>query len=74
MSERAIADGMRALADGCVWLARGSWLTHDRACIVTGASRGIGRATAVTLASTEGAAVLLVGRRAEALVECSGRP
>jgi 3-oxoacyl-[acyl-carrier protein] reductase len=39
---------------------------RDRACIVTGASRGIGRATAVTLAG-EGAAVLLVGRRAEAL-------
>jgi NADP-dependent 3-hydroxy acid dehydrogenase YdfG len=35
---------------------------RDRACIVTGASRGIGRATALTLAG-EGAAVLLVGRR-----------
>jgi 3-oxoacyl-[acyl-carrier protein] reductase len=33
----------------------------DRACIVTGASRGIGRAAAVALAG-EGAAVLLVGR------------
>ncbi|HWE33919.1 MAG TPA: SDR family oxidoreductase [Solirubrobacteraceae bacterium] len=41
---------------------------RDRACIVTGASRGIGRATAVTLAS-EGASVLLVGRREDALAE-----
>jgi 3-oxoacyl-[acyl-carrier protein] reductase len=40
----------------------------DRACIVTGASRGIGRATAVTLAS-EGAAVLLVARREGGLAE-----
>ena len=39
-----------------------------RACIVSGASRGIGRATAVALAS-EGASVLLVGRSAEALAE-----
>jgi 3-oxoacyl-[acyl-carrier protein] reductase len=39
---------------------------RDRACIVTGASRGIGRATA-TLLSTEGASVLLVGRDEEAL-------
>lgn len=47
---------------------------RDRACVVTGASRGIGRATAVTLAS-EGASVLLVGRREDALAdvqrECS---
>ncbi len=39
---------------------------RERACIVTGASRGIGAATAVALAR-EGAAVLLAGRRAEAL-------
>jgi 3-oxoacyl-[acyl-carrier protein] reductase len=41
---------------------------RERACIVTGASGGIGRATAVTLAR-EGAAVLLVGRRTEVLAE-----
>jgi 3-oxoacyl-[acyl-carrier protein] reductase len=41
---------------------------RDRACIVTGASGGIGRATAVTLAH-EGAAMLLVGRRADVLAE-----
>ena len=41
---------------------------RDRACIVTGASGGIGHATAVTLAR-EGAALLLVGRRADALAE-----
>jgi 3-oxoacyl-[acyl-carrier protein] reductase len=39
---------------------------RDRACIVTGASRGIGRATALTLAG-EGAALLLVARDAETL-------
>jgi 3-oxoacyl-[acyl-carrier protein] reductase len=39
---------------------------RDRACAVTGASRGIGRATALGLAA-EGAAVLLIGRRIEAL-------
>ena len=47
---------------------------RDRACIVTGASGGIGRHAAVTLAR-EGAAVLLVGRRADVLAdveaECS---
>jgi 3-oxoacyl-[acyl-carrier protein] reductase len=45
---------------------------RDRACIVTGASGGIGRATAVTLAG-EGAATLLVGRRAEALADVEAR-
>jgi 3-oxoacyl-[acyl-carrier protein] reductase len=40
----------------------------DRACIVTGASSGIGRATAELLAS-EGAAVLLVARGSDALEE-----
>jgi 3-oxoacyl-[acyl-carrier protein] reductase len=49
---------------------------RDRACIVTGASRGIGRATATTLAR-EGASVLLVGRDQQALQrvaeECDGR-
>ncbi|HYB27936.1 MAG TPA: SDR family oxidoreductase [Solirubrobacteraceae bacterium] len=39
---------------------------RDRACIVTGASGGIGRAVAVSLAG-EGALVLLVGRRDETL-------
>jgi 3-oxoacyl-[acyl-carrier protein] reductase len=39
---------------------------RDRACVVTGASGGIGRATAVALAA-EGASVLLVGRRVDAL-------
>jgi 3-oxoacyl-[acyl-carrier protein] reductase len=39
---------------------------RERACIVTGASRGIGRATSLALAA-EGAAVLLVGRSAEPL-------
>jgi 3-oxoacyl-[acyl-carrier protein] reductase len=39
---------------------------RDRVCIVTGASRGIGEATAVALAR-EGASLLLVGRRADAL-------
>jgi len=38
----------------------------DRACVVTGASGGIGRATAAALAG-EGAAVLLVGRRQQPL-------
>lgn len=41
---------------------------RDRACVITGASRGIGRATAEMLAA-EGASVLLVGRREEALEE-----
>jgi 3-oxoacyl-[acyl-carrier protein] reductase len=39
---------------------------RDRACVVTGASRGIGKATAITLAH-EGADVLLVARSEEAL-------
>ena len=54
----------------------GPWKNHrpmdlglrDRACIVTGASGGIGRATAMTLAG-EGAVVLLVGRGGEALAD-----
>ena len=41
---------------------------RDRACIVTGATGGIGKATAVALAR-EGASVVLVGRREEVLVE-----
>jgi 3-oxoacyl-[acyl-carrier protein] reductase len=41
---------------------------RDRACVITGASGGIGRATAAALAG-EGASVLLVGRRAEVLEE-----
>jgi 3-oxoacyl-[acyl-carrier protein] reductase len=51
-----------------------------RACIVTGASRGIGRATAVALAA-EGASVLLLGRSersleqvARACDDAGGRP
>ncbi|MGI8411595.1 MAG: SDR family NAD(P)-dependent oxidoreductase [Solirubrobacteraceae bacterium] len=40
----------------------------DRACVITGASRGIGRATAEILAG-EGAALLLVGRHEDALEE-----
>ena len=43
---------------------------RDRACVVTGASGGIGRGVAVTLGS-EGAAVLLVGRREDALAEAA---
>lgn len=43
-----------------------------KACIVTGASRGIGLATARLLAS-EGASVLLLARDAEALDEAAGR-
>jgi NAD(P)-dependent dehydrogenase (short-subunit alcohol dehydrogenase family) len=39
-----------------------------RACIVTGASRGIGRATALALAG-EGASVLLLGRSEQSLAE-----
>ncbi len=41
---------------------------RDRACVITGASRGIGRATSLALAR-EGATLLLVGRREEALAE-----
>ena len=44
---------------------------RDRACIVTGASAGIGRATAVMLAG-EGAALLLAARREDALAEVAG--
>jgi len=43
---------------------------RDRACIITGASAGIGRVTAVTLAA-EGASVLLVARREQALAEAA---
>ena len=41
---------------------------RDRVCVVTGASRGIGRATAVALAA-EGAVTVLVGRREDALAQ-----
>jgi 3-oxoacyl-[acyl-carrier protein] reductase len=41
---------------------------QGRACVVTGASSGIGRATAVSLVR-EGAAVLLVGRREQPLAD-----
>src|SRR5438067_1357941 len=41
---------------------------RDRVCVVTGATRGIGRATSVMLAS-EGATVVLVGRREEGLAD-----
>jgi NAD(P)-dependent dehydrogenase (short-subunit alcohol dehydrogenase family) len=43
----------------------------DRACILTGASGGIGRATAAVLAA-EGASLLLVGRREQALANVAG--
>ena len=42
----------------------------ERACIVTGGSRGIGRSTALALA-TEGARVLVVGRDRAALTEAA---
>jgi 3-oxoacyl-[acyl-carrier protein] reductase len=45
---------------------------RDRACVVTGASGGIGGAVALALAR-EGAAVLLVGRRADALGDAAQR-
>src|SRR5437868_2777598 len=45
---------------------------EDRVCVITGASRGIGRATAVSLAR-EGAAVLLVARSEDALQETVAR-
>jgi NAD(P)-dependent dehydrogenase (short-subunit alcohol dehydrogenase family) len=45
---------------------------RDRACVVTGASRGIGEATAAALAN-EGAHVLLVGRRQETLQRVAER-
>jgi 3-oxoacyl-[acyl-carrier protein] reductase len=45
---------------------------QGRAGAVTGASSGIGRATAVSLAR-EGAAVLLVGRREQPLAEVAGQ-
>jgi len=44
---------------------------RDRACVITGASRGIGRQTAVMLAA-EGAAVLLTGREQDALERVAG--
>jgi NAD(P)-dependent dehydrogenase (short-subunit alcohol dehydrogenase family) len=45
---------------------------HDRCCIVTGASGGIGKATALSLAG-EGAAVMLVGRREDVLADLARR-
>ncbi|MBV9001984.1 MAG: SDR family oxidoreductase [Solirubrobacterales bacterium] len=44
---------------------------RDRACVVTGASGGIGRATALALAA-EGATAVLVGRRLDPLEELAG--
>jgi 3-oxoacyl-[acyl-carrier protein] reductase len=41
---------------------------RERACVITGASGGIGRATAMALAA-EGASLLLIGRREETLAE-----
>jgi 3-oxoacyl-[acyl-carrier protein] reductase len=43
----------------------------DRVCVVTGASRGIGRALCAQLAS-EGAKVLMVARNEDALAEAAG--
>src|SRR5436305_5994350 len=45
---------------------------RDRACILTGASRGIGAATAESMAA-EGAAILLVGRSGDRLKEVAER-
>jgi len=45
---------------------------RDRACVVTGASRGIGQATALVLAA-EGASVLLIGRDRDALEAVAAR-
>jgi len=45
---------------------------RDRACVITGASRGIGLATAKLLAA-EGAGVLLVGRSEPALAAAAGQ-
>jgi 3-oxoacyl-[acyl-carrier protein] reductase len=44
---------------------------RDRLCVVTGASRGIGRNTAIALAQ-EGARVVLVGRHEETLADVAG--
>jgi 3-oxoacyl-[acyl-carrier protein] reductase len=43
---------------------------RDRACVITGASSGIGRSTALALAA-EGAALVLVGRREDALAQAA---
>jgi 3-oxoacyl-[acyl-carrier protein] reductase len=43
---------------------------QNRVCVVTGASRGIGKATALTLAA-EGATAVLVGRNPDALADAA---
>src|SRR5262249_38257492 len=43
---------------------------RDRVCVITGASRGIGRATAVALAA-EGAVVVLIGRTEQTLADAA---